>query len=231
DADGRILADNQRVLTVAVDWQQLRRKSDRDEIFRRISGWIGVPIEDMEARFQAGIDSPFLPMPLKVDVDEATALALLERIEDFPGLQILEEWRRVYPYAPHAAHVVGYMGAITEEQLGTYLDRGYLMNERVGQFGVELSLEEILHRAWGYTTYAVDAASRPVRIVEEVPPIAGFDVQLTIDLDLQQYVEQAVETTLEARREVLAPNPEVVKPQTGERERMDPTKPEEVPYK
>lgn len=231
DAEGRVLADNKRILTVAVDWQQLRQKSDRDEIFRRISGWIGVPMEDMEARFQSGVDSPFLPMPLKVDVDEPTAIALLERIEDFPGLQVVEEWRRVYPYAPHAAHVIGYMGAITEDQLGSYIDRGYLMNERVGQFGVELSLEEILHGAWGYTTYEVDAANRPVRVVEEVPPIAGFDVQLTIDLDLQQYAEQAVETTLEARREVLAPNPEVVKPQTGVRERMDMTKPEEVPYK
>src|SRR5690606_15270923 len=179
----------------------------------------------------SGVDSPFLPMPLKVDVDEPTAIALLERIEDFPGLQVVEEWRRVYPYAPHAAHVIGYMGAITEDQLGGYIDRGYLMNERVGQFGVELSLEEILHGAWGYTTYEVDAANRPVRVVEEVPPIAGFDVQLTIDLDLQQYAEQAGETTLEARREVLAPNPEVVKRQTGVRERMDMTKPEAGPCK
>jgi penicillin-binding protein 2 len=40
DADGRILADNQRVLTVAVDWQQLRSKSDREEIFRRLSAWV-----------------------------------------------------------------------------------------------------------------------------------------------------------------------------------------------
>ena len=105
DVDGRILADNQRILTVAVDWQQLRKRTDRLEIFRRLSAWVDVPIEDMEARFRSGVDSPFLPMPIKQGIDEPTAAALLERSEDFPGLHILTEWRRVYPYAPHASHV------------------------------------------------------------------------------------------------------------------------------
>ena len=220
DADGRILADNQRVLTVAVDWQQLRRKTDRLEIFRRLSAWVGVPVEDMEARFQRGIDSPFLPMPIKQGIDEPTAIALQERSEDFPGLQILTEWKRVYPYAPHAAHVVGYMGAITKEQLDTYLEAGYLRNERVGQFGVELSMERVLHGTWGQRVYEVDAANRPVRLINDVPPINGFDVQLTIDLDLQQYAEQAIETALRARRTQTAPNPKIKKP-TGVIEKMD----------
>ena len=66
----------------------------------------------------------------------------------------------------------------------------------------------------------VDAANRPVRVIEEVPPINGFDVQLTIDLDLQQYAEQALETTLELRRTQTAPNPIVKKPD-GTREKMD----------
>ena len=48
-AGGRILADNERVLTVAVDWQVIRRSDDRAEIFRRLSGWIDVPVEEMEA--------------------------------------------------------------------------------------------------------------------------------------------------------------------------------------
>jgi penicillin-binding protein 2 len=230
DADGRVLADNERVLTVAVDWQVLRRKDDRDEIFRRLSGWIDVPIEEMEARFQSDVYSPFLPMPVREDIDEPTAIALLERSEDFPGVAVLTEWRRVYPYAPLAAHVVGYMGAITPEQADSYRERGYLLNERVGQFGIELSMEELLHGQWGRRVYEVDAANRPVRLIEEVPPINGYDIQLTIDLDLQQYAEQALETTLMLRRTQLAPNPEVTQPD-GTRERMDPMQPEQVPFK
>jgi penicillin-binding protein 2 len=230
DADMRILADNERVLTVAVDWQVLRRKSQRDEIFKRLSGWVQVPIEEMERRFESKVYSPFLPMPVREDIDEPTAIALLERIEDFPGVEILTEWRRVYPYAPHAAHVVGYMGAITPEQLDQRLDEGYLRNERVGQFGIELEMEQVLHGAWGYKKVEVDGANRPVRVLEEVPPVNGFDVQLTIDLDVQQYAEQLLETTLQRRRTQLAPNPIVKKP-NGTRERMDLTKGESVPYK
>lgn len=230
DVDGRILADNERVLTVAVDWQQLRRRSDREEIFRRLSGWVQVPIEDMEARFQRQIDSPFLPFPIKQGVDEPTAAALLERIEDFPGLEILTEWKRVYPHAPLASHVVGYMGALTEENLDDPQYDGYLLNERVGQFGIEKSMEQVLHGVWGYKEIEVDAANRPVRVIKEVPPINGFDVQLTIDLEVQQYAEQAIQTTLRARRTQNAPNPVVRKPD-GSREPMDITQGEEVPYK
>jgi penicillin-binding protein 2 len=69
-----------------------------------------------------------------------------------------------------------------------------------------------------------------VRIIREVPPVNGFDVQLTIDLDLQVYAEQAIETTLKARRTQTAPNPTITKP-NGERERMDPQLPETVFYK
>ena len=158
-----------------------------------MSGWVGVPIEEMQARYDAKIDSPFLPMPVARDVSEEVALSLLERIEDFPGVSVLKEWARVYPYAPHAAHVIGYMGAITKEQKDEYLAKDYVLSERVGQFGVELSMESVLHGVWGKRVYEVDAAERPVRLIEEVPPVDGFDVQLTIDLTLQQYAEQALE--------------------------------------
>jgi penicillin-binding protein 2 len=230
DVDGRILADNERILTVAVDWQQLRRKSQREEIFARLSGWVQVPVEAMEERFARQIDSPFLPFPIKEGVDEPTAVAILERIEDFPGVSIEVGWKRVYPYAPHAAHVIGYMGALTKENLDDPQYEGYLLNERVGQFGVEKSMEQVLHGVWGYKEIEVDAANRPVRVVKEVPPVNGFDVQLTIDLDVQQYAEQTIETTLHARRSQSAPNPVVRKPD-GSREPMDITQGEEVSYK
>ena len=230
DSEGRILADNQRILTVAVDWQMLRRKTQREEIFTRLSGWVDVPVEAMQERFDSQVDSPFLPFPIRRDIDEPTAIAILERVEDFPGVTIETEWKRVYPYAPHAAHVVGYMGAITREELDEKLEEGYLRNERIGQFGVEDSMEAVLHGTWGYKLLEVDAANRPVGVIEEVPPINGFDVQLSIDLELQQYAEQTLETTLELRRSQTAPNPTVKKPD-GRREKMDLTQGDEVLFK
>ncbi|MEC7384191.1 MAG: hypothetical protein VX526_05870, partial [Actinomycetota bacterium] len=157
DADGRILADNERILTLAVDWKYLQRSSDRTALFTKIAEWVETDVSEMEDRYLSGFYSPFLPLPLVEDIDEPTAIAILERVEQMPGVEILNEWKRVYPYAPHAAHVVGYMGAITAEQLDGYLVRGYLRNERVGQFGVERSLEDLLHGQWGYQVLEVDA--------------------------------------------------------------------------
>lgn len=232
DVEGRILADNERILSVGIDWDVLRRKSQREEIFTRLSGWVGVAVETMEERFDPSgrTVNPFLPYIVKRDIDEPTAAAILERVEDFPGVEIVTEWKRVYPYGQHAAHVVGYMGAITDTQVDEFKEAGYLLDERVGQFGVERSLEPILHGTWGYRVIEVDAANRPVRTLQEVPPINGFDVQLTIDLDLQQYLEQTLETTLKARRTQAAPNPIVKKPD-GTRERMDMTQGDTVVYK
>ncbi len=229
DAEGRILADNERVLTVGVDWEIIRNSEYRAEIFRRLSGWVGVPIEDMEARYESGVFSPFLPMPVAEDVDERTAIAIKERIEDFPGVTILEQSRRVYPYAPLASHVVGYMGRITAETKDYYQDQGYFLNERVGQFGIELSMEEDLHGKWGSVTYEVDNASRIVREVERIPPINGNDVQLTIDLDQQQFAEEALETQLRARRAEVAINPR--DPETNFERLVFPEYPREVPFK
>jgi len=230
DADGRILADNERILTLAVDWKYLQRSSERSDLFSKISEWVDTEVDEMEDRYLSGFYSPFLPLPLVEDIDEPTAIALLERVEQMPGIEILNEWKRVYPYAPHAAHVIGYMGAITAEQLDEFLIRGYLRNERIGQFGVERSLEDLLHGKWGYQVLEVDASNRPVNIVEEVPPINGYDIQLTIDLDAQVYVEQALETALVSRRYQYAPNPLVRQPD-GTYDLLDPTLPEQVPFK
>ncbi|MEM9515048.1 MAG: penicillin-binding transpeptidase domain-containing protein [Actinomycetota bacterium] len=229
DADGRILADNEGLLTVAVDREVIRRESDRTELFRRLSGWIDQPIEAMEERWDSVLYSQLLPLPLAEDIDEPTALALQERVEDLPGVQIIEQSRRVYPYAPLASHIVGYMGRITAETKDAYTDAGYQLNERVGQFGIELSMERELHGEWGEVVYEVDNAGRIVREVLRTPPINGKDIQLTIDLDQQQYAEQALQSQLRFRRTQTANNP--LDRETQFTTRVFPEYPEEVPYK
>jgi penicillin-binding protein 2 len=192
------------VLTVTVEWSVIRNKARRAKLFERLSGPLKVPIVDLEQRYQDGKDlyDPLLPMPLVENVDEPTVQFVLERSQDFPGVDVIEQWKRVYPYAPLASHVVGYMGAITKDTLSDYLLLGYNRNERVGQFGVESSMEEELHGSWGKQVWEIDAAGNTVRLLEEVAPVAGQDIQLSIDLDLQQYAEQALETKLKQRRDL-----------------------------
>ncbi len=202
DADGRVLADNRRVLEVAVDWAVIRDDDTRAALFARLSGPLNTPVEDMEARYGANFYSPLLPLPLAEDVNEQTAQFLTERIEDYPGVTIQETWKRQYPYAPLAAHVIGFMGAITSGQADEFQALGYGLSERVGQFGAEKSFESVLRGTPGYVVYEVRASGAIVRELERVEPVTGNDVRLSIDLDLQQLAEQALQTQLAARRMV-----------------------------
>jgi penicillin-binding protein 2 len=215
DAKGRILADNKRILTVAIDWAVIKRSKARDTLFKRLSGPLKTPVIDLQRRYDPCYGEPtipkctkgqrystLLPLPLKEGVDEDTVTYLKERSEDFPGIEIVEQWQRVYPYSPLASHVVGYLGPITRENAKHYKDNGYNTNELVGAYGVESSMEDQLHGSWGKEVFEVDAAGGIVRelLDQHVDPVAGRDVQLTIDLDVQQYAEQALETKLMQRR-------------------------------
>ena len=213
DAKGRILADNERILTVTVDWSVIKNTKNRNALFQRLSGPLKTPVVDLMRRYDPCYQLPkpckkkqlydvLLPLPLKEDVDEPTVNFLKERSEDYPGVDVLEQFRRVYPYAPLASHVVGYMGGITSSNLQSYLQQGYKRNERVGQFGAEESMERELHGQWGKRVYEVDASGSIVRELtdQRVEPVAGFDIQLSIDLDAQQYAEQALQTELRQRR-------------------------------
>lgn len=207
DVDGRILADNSRVLTITVDQEVIRRKNDRAVLFERLAGPLGTTFDDLEEKYQNNPDAAQLPFAAARDVSEETALYLKERVEDYPGVDVREDWDRVYLYSPIASHILGYMGAVPaddpatpEDELQVYLDAGYLRNEKVGSSGIERFYESDLRGSSGRAVYEVDAIGRVLRTVEYVPPVPGRDVQLTIDLELQQFAEQALETQLRLRR-------------------------------
>ncbi len=214
DSQGRTLASNRRVLTITVDRAVIRRLSNRTILFTRLSGIVKVPVQTMEARWKDGQYSQFLPLPIAEDVSEDTVLQIESRSEDFPGVRGEEDWARVYPYAPLASHVIGYMGLILKSQEAEFKAAGYLSNETVGQFGVEKSMEAYLHGTMGKVVYQVDSANRVVREISRVDPVPGKDIKLTIDLKVQQYAERVLETELRARRQtddptLMAKNPKL----------------------
>ena len=207
DADGRILADNKRVLTVTLDRDVIFSKTRRTELFTRLQGPLGMTVQQLEQDYLDDIYSPVLDYPVKVGVDEATALFLKERAEDYPGVDVREDWQRQYLYAPLASHIVGYLGAIPgddpvtpENETEVYLQSGYQADEKVGSAGVERSFEKELRGTPGYVIKEVDTIGRVIRELERVEPIPGKDLQLTIDLDYQQYAEQTLETNLKRQR-------------------------------
>lgn len=232
DAEGRLVAGNETTHNVVVDWAAIGRDADRTALFQRLSGWVDQPVEMMEERYDAERYDRLRPLPIAEDVSEDVATGLRERIEDFPGVSIEIGYRRVYPYAPLASHVVGYLGSITVEDAEEYRALGYdtsSVGEDVGRAGVELTYEQQLHGQWGQIVYEVDSHNRVVREISRTEAVDGNDIQLSIDLDVQQYAERVLQMKLQLQRAFRAPNPFVDKPD-GTRQRMDLNSGPEVYY-
>ena len=207
DIKGRVVADNERILTVTLDRAVIAKPLARQQMWDRLSGALNMTVEQLEDRYISRKYDQLQPVPLKEDIAEDLAIYLRERNEDYPGIDVREEWRREYPYSPMASHVIGFLGAIkdNESELAYYKNLGYDPDARVGQFGVEQTYESVLRGTPGYVKYEVDSRGRILRQLERKEPVPGNDVQLTINLDLQQFTEQALQTELMLRRRTEAP--------------------------
>jgi penicillin-binding protein 2 len=177
----------------------------RAQMWDRLSGALGMSFKQLEDRYKSKRYDQLQPLPLKEDVSEDLAVYLRERSEDYPGIDIREDWRREYPYAPMASHVIGFLGAIRESETSYYKNLGYDPDSRIGQFGVEQTYESVLRGTPGYVKYEVDSRGRFLRQLDRKEPVPGFDLQLTIDLDLQQFTERALQNEIMVRRRTEAP--------------------------
>ncbi len=140
--------------------------------------------------------SPYQPVPVANDVDTQTALTIMERRRDFPGISARLEAVREYPapFNVNAAHMLGYLGPVTEEQLAeqgdsTAYDR-LRRTDVVGRTGLESVYDEALRGKPGITTLAVDTAGNVTGTLEQEDPQAGNYVVTSIDAKLQAVVEE-----------------------------------------
>lgn len=145
------------------------------------------------------------PIVVSPSVSKETAVLVQEKGFDFPGLSIVYDTIRTYPNTTSAAHILGYMGKIaTEAELETYVKQlGYKQNQIIGKTGIEGVYEEALRGINGYKYIEVDVYGKYVTDVDEnaygldeQSSVAGKDITLTIDLDLQRVLETSLEKAL-----------------------------------
>lgn len=113
-------------------------------------------------------------------------------MSDIVGVEIDKEAIRYYPHGELASQVIGYIGEISEEELARKQDKPYRLGDVVGQLGIEASYEQKLRGTWGGNQIEVDGAGRIVQILGQKLPIAGEDVKLTLDLEVQKAAEKAL---------------------------------------
>ncbi|HEY6898874.1 MAG TPA: penicillin-binding protein 2, partial [Rhodocyclaceae bacterium] len=126
--------------------------------------------------------------------DEEVAKFIAHRFR-FPGVDIKARLFRQYPFGAYAAHLLGYIGRVTDRDLEKIEDKNqddnYRGTEHFGKTGLEQHYEFDLHGVTGFEQVEVDAGGRAVRTLSRVPAVAGNNLSLTIDAKLQEVVEKA----------------------------------------
>ncbi|WP_297527376.1 penicillin-binding protein 2 [Thiohalobacter sp.] len=134
----------------------------------------------------------FEGIPLRLHLsDEEVARFAINR-HRFPGVEIQAGLTRHYPLGSHAAHAVGYVGRINEDDLQTLDTANYRGTTHTGKVGIEKTYEDLLHGTVGYQEVETNAQGRTLRVLRREPPVAGSDLYLTLDARLQSAVERAL---------------------------------------
>ena len=146
----------------------------------------------------------YLPVRLKTDVDIEIVSKIAEKRLELPGVLIEVQPIRNYNYESSASHVLGYMGEGTvQEWIKEYwagLGYEYQPGELVGQSGLELAWEPFLRGEDGGVQVEVNSTGQAIREFERVEPVPGNNLFLTLDLQLQQVIEQSLLEVIEGLR-------------------------------
>ena len=133
---------------------------------------------------------PFEEVILKRDIDWESIVALETHQLELPGVSVQVGPRRTYPFGDAAAHLLGYVGEVSQQELATR--RGYHMGDLIGKAGAERYWEDYLRGIDGGQQVEVDAVGRKLRVLSEVEETPGNTLVLTIDRDLQLAAEHAM---------------------------------------
>jgi penicillin-binding protein 2 len=194
DRNGKVLAGSRLSHSVSI-WPIALPESEWPEVVNRLAKILNVSPESIQRRLdQAGYES-IESITVARGISPAQATALAEYGSELPGVRLEGEAVRNYPNGDLAAHVLGYTGEITEEELEDRAEENYRLGDVVGQMGSEAAFEPLLRGEWGGQQVEVDSAGRVLRILGDKPAVSGQDIQLTLDLELQKLSEEALGDT------------------------------------
>lgn len=158
----------------------------------------GLTTADINRMVDSGRDMPLMPVYIKRDVDAAVVAKVEEHKDYLPGVAIAAAPVRQYVYNQLAAHVLGYLGAISATEYQQRQGQGYRPDDFVGQAGLEQVYETVLRGVNGGQQIEVNAQGQQVRILGDKTALPGKSLVLTLDANLQKAAEDALDSALAA---------------------------------
>ncbi len=191
DREGRILVDNYPSVSCYLLREQAK---DVQADIPLIARGLNLPIEQIEAtlrRYQ--VEPKYESILLKQDITPDEQAFIEAHRNELPELETRDDQRRLYPAGGFAAHLIGYVGEVSEEDLNSSKFDFYEPGDMVGKSGVEETYDSILRGTDGSRDVIVNSHGKEVDVMGQQLAIPGHDLRLTIDLDLQRVAEQAME--------------------------------------
>ena len=191
DREGRLLVDNYPSVSCFLLREQVK---DLSADLPLIAAGLHITPEQILAtlkRFQAA--PKYQPIPLKQDITPDEQAFIEAHRNELPELETLDEQRRLYPRDGFAAHLIGYVGEISEDDLNKSKYAFYQPGDVVGKSGVEATYDSLLRGVDGSRDVIVNSHGKEIGRLGQTLAQPGKDLKLTIDLDLQMAAERAME--------------------------------------
>lgn len=168
--------------------------TDRN-IIHRLSNVLGIPYNAVKERMSDTSEGAQADRVVTSDAPLRAVAFISEHPQIFSGISVEERTVRTYPQGDVAAHVLGYTGTISEEELAsstTADGNSYVSGDIVGKTGAESAFESVLQGVRGTKTVRIDAEGNVLSLIDQVKPQTGNDIRLTLDLDIQKVCESAL---------------------------------------
>lgn len=191
DREGRLLVDNYPSVSCYLLREQAK---DINLDLPLISRGLNIPVDQIQAILRHYQAAPkYEPIPLKQDITPDEQAFIEAHRNELPELETLDVQRRLYPRDGFAAHLIGYVGEVSEEMLNDPRYAFYDPGDVVGRSGVEESYDSVLRGTDGYKDVIVNSHGKELGHLGETLAIPGKDLRLTIDLDVQMAAEKALD--------------------------------------
>jgi len=190
DRKGRLLAENTAVYAL----QALYSKAEPlDSTLNRLSKIISfTPWELKKARQVAQESARFEKFTIKFNLTEKETAVFAVNQHLFPNVSLQGVLQRAYPYEDELAHVVGYVGRISKKDQSKIDKNKYLGVNYIGRLGIEASYEDVLLGKPGFEQIEQNAHGRTIRVLNKNQAVAGQDIQLYLDVELQKAAREAL---------------------------------------
>jgi penicillin-binding protein 2 len=193
DRNGEVLARNVLSFTLEV---VPAKAGNIDQLLSKLTPVVYVgPADQRRFKRRVAESGRYAGVVLRNNLNETEAAWFSAHSMRFPGVELRARWVREYPQGQAAAHVVGYVGRISESDLLGLEERNELGNYRgtdiIGKKGIEKTYETLLHGKTGLEELEITARGRPVRVLRKLDPMPGANLTLSLDMGLQRIAEEA----------------------------------------